>query len=301
MEQEGRMSLAVPLEMEAVVCPCGGGGSPSEVFQTATRRYVACPACGLVFLSPRPASSLVEEYYRESYDGSYGAAESSADRQPVFASVLAHLLEWRRPPGRLLDIGCGDGAFLMLCREAGWTCAGVEVSQGAAERARAKGLSVLSPAELSQTTAGRFDVVTLVNVLETVTDPVAIIRAMTHQIKPQGIIAIRVSNGLFHQRVRVPVRWCGAQYDQAFHLFSYSPNALRRLMETSGFEVVSLRNSAPSRGPVTSANSWGRRLKWRLVGGGLSMVAALAYRLSAGRLVWAPSFELIARRKDGGS
>lgn len=292
------MNLATTIDMETVVCPCGVGGSPSESFQTATRRYVACPACGLVFLSPRPSSTKVEEYYRESYDGSYGAAESSVDRQPVFASVLAHLLEWRRPLGRLLDIGCGDGAFLMLCREAGWNCTGVEVSQGAAERARTKGLRVLSPSELGQSTAGQFDVVTLVNVLETVTDPAAIVRALTQQIKPQGIIAVRVSNGLFHKRIRTPARWCMSQYDQAFHLFSYSPKALQTLMETSGFEVLSLRNSAPSQGPVTSANSWGRRLKWRLVGGGLSMVAGLAYRLSAGRLVWAPSFELIARRKD---
>lgn len=293
------MSFATPLEMETVACPCGGGGSPSEVFHTSTRRYVACPRCGLVFLSPRPSSTRVEEYYRESYDGSYGAAESSADRQPVFASVLAHVSDWRRPPGRLLDIGCGDGAFMMLCREAGWTCAGVEVSQGAAARARAKGYTVFSPAELGQSTVGQFDVVTLVNVLETVTDPAAIVRAMTQHIKPQGIIAVRVSNGLFHQRMRAPIRWCGSQYDQAFHLFSYSPSALRTLMESSGCEVLSLRNSVPSLGPVTSANSWGRRLKWRLVGSGLSMVAALAYRLSAGRLVWAPSFELIARRVDG--
>ena len=81
------MSLATPLEMETVVCPCGGGGRPSEVFHTSTRRYVGCPRCGLVFLNPRPSSTRGEEYYRESYDGSYGAAESSADRQPVFASV----------------------------------------------------------------------------------------------------------------------------------------------------------------------------------------------------------------------
>ena len=284
------MNLAIHPDMETVVCPCGRGGSPSEVFHTSTRRYVACPQCGLVFLSPRPSSASVEEYYRESYDGSYGAAESSADRRPVFASVLAHLSDWRRPPGWLLDIGCGDGAFMMLCREAGWTCAGVEVSQGAAERARAKGYTVFSPAELGRSTGGQFDVVTLVNVLETVTDPAALVMAMAQQMKPQGIIAIRVSNGLFHQRMRAPVRWCGAQYDQAFHLFSYSPSALRTLVETSGFELLSLRNSAPSLGPVTSANSWRRRLKWRLVGSGLSLVAALAYQLSAGRLVCTQRF-----------
>jgi len=272
------MSLAVPLEMETVACPCGGGGSPSEVFHTSTRRYVACPRCGLVFLNPRPSSTRVEEYYRESYDGSYGAAESSADRQPVFASVLAHLSDWRRPPGRLLDIGCGDGAFMMLCRKAGWTCAGVEVSQGAAKRARAKGCTVISPAELGQSTVGRFDVVTLVNVLESVTDPAAIVKAMTQQIKPQGIYSNRGTKGTFHTP-------------------NENASCLVRIPAVPG--LFSRRNSAPGLGPVTSADSWGRRLKWRLAGSGLSIVAALAYRLSAGRLVWAPSFELIARRKDG--
>lgn len=291
------MSLTTPAHMETVVCPCGGGESSVEMFHTPTRRYVACPVCGLVFLSPRPSSNEVEEYYRESYDGSYGAAESSADRQPVFTSVLAHLSEWQEPPGRLLDIGCGDGAFMTVCHEAGWSCTGVEVSKGAAARARSKGYEVLSPAELGPDTAGRFDVVTLVNVLETVTDPAAIVQAMARLVKPQGIVAIRVSNGLFHQSMRAPVRWCGAQYDQAFHLFSYSPDALRVLVEQSGFNVRSLRNSSPSLGPVTSAHSWWRRLKWRLVGGSLWALATAAYRLSAGRLIWAPSFELIAQKK----
>ncbi|MCS6284990.1 MAG: class I SAM-dependent methyltransferase [Nitrospira sp.] len=293
------MNLTIPVEMETVACPCRGGGNPLEAFRTATRRYVECPVCGLVFQSPRPSSALVEEHYRKSYDGSYGAAESSLDRQPVFASVLAHLLEWRQPPGRLLDIGCGDGAFMMLCRQAGWTCTGVELSQGALARARSKGCEVFAPAELGQAHSGMFDVVTMINVLEAVTDPAAIIRAMADQLKPQGVIAVRVLNGCFHKFMRIPVRLCGSQHDQTFHLFSYSPAALRILMEAHGFEVLSLRNSAQSLGPVTSANSWLRRLKWQVAGSGLSMMASIAYRLSAGRLVWAPSFELIARRKDG--
>ena len=293
------MSLVAPLEMETVLCPCGRGGRLLDAFRTATRRYVECPACGLVFQSPRPSSMLVEEHYVKGYDESYGAAESSLDRQPVFVSVLAHLSEWLQPPGRLLDVGCGDGAFMMLCRQAGWTCDGIELSQGALARARLKGCHVSSPNEFSPPAGGLFDAVTLINVLEAVTDPTAIIRAMVGQIKPQGIVAVRVLNGEFHKAMRGPVRWFGAQNDQTFHLFSYSPSALRTLLESHGFEVLSVRNSAPSLGPVTSADSWGRRLKWRLAGSGLSMVAALAYRLSAGRLVWAPSFELIARRKDG--
>lgn len=293
------MSAAMPIEMESVACPCGGGALAHEAFRTPTRRYVSCSACGLVFLNPRPSATQVEEHYRENYDEAYGAAEGAADRQPVYASVLAHLSEWRQPPGRLLDIGCGDGAFISLCQQAGWTCAGVELSQGAVARARLKGYAVFSQAEFRQAAGAPFDVVTLVNVLEAVTDPASLVRTIASQMKPQGILAIRVLNGAFHQAMRRPVRWFRSQHDQTFHLFSYSPDALRKLLDLYGFEVVSVRNSSPSLGPLTSANSWWRRLKWRLVGGGLSMVADLAYRLSAGRLIWAPSFELIARRKDG--
>ncbi|MFO0707247.1 MAG: class I SAM-dependent methyltransferase [Nitrospira sp.] len=293
------MSHAATMELEEIVCPCGSTGTPTEAFRTVTRRYLACSSCGLVFLSPRPLPGKVEEYYRESYDGSYGAAESSADRRPVFASVLRHLSAFRRAPGRLLDIGCGDGAFMAICRDAGWTCTGVEVSQGAAARGRAKGLDVLLPDELDRAGVPPFDVVTLVNVLETVTDPTMVIQAVARSVAQQGLIAIRVSNGTFHQWIRKPARWFGAQYDQAFHLFCYTPSALRVLLEANGFEVLSMRNSAPSLGPVTEATSIGRRIKWRLLGGLFSFAAAVAYGVSGGRLIWAPSIELVARPSSG--
>lgn len=292
------MSCAGTMEFEEIVCPCGSTGDPAEAFRTVTRRYLACPSCGLVFLSPRPSTAKVEEYYRDSYDGSYGAAESSADRWPVFASVLDHLSQFRRAPGRLLDIGCGDGAFMALCRDAGWTCTGVEVSQGAATRGRAKGLAVVLPEELERSSIPPFDVVTLVNVLETVTDPTAVIQAVAKSVAPRGLVVIRVSNGAFHQWIRKPARWCGAQYDQAFHLFSYTPSALRTLMEANGFEVLSMRNSAPSLGPVTDAMSIGRRIKWRVTGSLFAFIAAVAYGISGGRLIWAPSFEVVARRSS---
>ena len=114
-------TTAMP-ETEQIVCPCGSQALPVDVFQTPTRRYVRCPGCDLVFLNPRPLGTLVEEFYREDYDEAYGEAEASSDRHPVFESVTRRLSLYRQPPGRLLDVGCGDGAFLSLCQLAGWTC-----------------------------------------------------------------------------------------------------------------------------------------------------------------------------------
>ena len=291
-------STSQPLS-ETVPCPCGSVRTPTEEFSTPTRRYVRCPACSLVFRNPRPVGSAIEEFYRDNYDGTYGAIESGADRLPVYRSVLSHLSGYRVPPGRLLDIGCGDGAFLALCQMAGWTCFGVEVSKLAAERAAQRGITMLAPRWVTQpagssTQGESYDVVTLINVLETMLDPAAVLRRVRRAMASGGLLLIRVSNGAFHLSIRKPVRWIGARYQQAFHLFVYSPQVMQRLLPAAGFRVVAVRNSTPSWGPLTSARPSLAKLGWRTGGVALWMVAQAAYHLTNGHAVWAPSFEMIA-------
>ncbi len=278
-------------------CPCGAKQPLVNAFQTPTRRYVRCPICDLVFLEPRPTRETLEEYFQEDYDGDYGEVEASDDRQPVFQSVVHHLSLYRSPPGTLLDIGCGDGEFLALCRDAGWNCSGVELSKRAAMRAAGKGLTVLSPNMLERGEwAQHFDVVTMINVLETVADPVIMLRQATTLLAPGGLAIVRATNGVFHLSMRAPARWIGSQYDQAFHWYLYSARALTVLMEGAGLTVISLRNSKPSRGPLSSVHPWICQLKWTLSRSVLWPLSQSLYFMTRGRLVWAPSFEIIAQR-----
>jgi 2-polyprenyl-3-methyl-5-hydroxy-6-metoxy-1,4-benzoquinol methylase len=241
----------------------------------------------------------LEEYFQEDYDGDYGEVEASDDRQPVFQSVLHHLSLYRSSPGALLDIGCGDGEFLMLCREAGWRCSGSELSKRAAMRAMQKGLSVLSPRAIeSGEWARQFDVVTLINVLETVVDPVFMLRQAATLLAPGGLLIVRATNGVFHLSMRIPARWIGSQYDQAFHWYLYSVRAITVLLETVGLTVISLRNSTPSRGPLSQAHPWFSRLKWTISRSVLWPLSQALYYATRGRIVWAPSFEIIARRRE---
>ena len=280
-----------------VGCPCGANEPLGEAFQTSTRRYVRCPVCDLVFLEPRPTRETLEGYFQEDYDGDYGEVEASDDRQPVFQSVVRHLSLYRSPPGTLLDIGCGDGEFLALCRDAGWSCSGVELSKRAAMRAARKGLTVLSPNMLERGEwAQHFDVVTMINVLETVADPVIMLRQATTLLAPGGLAIVRATNGVFHLSMRAPARWIGSQYDQAFHWYLYSARALTVLMEGAGLTVISLRNSKPSRGPLSSVHPWMSQLKWTLSRSVLWPLFQSLYFMTRGRLVWAPSFEIIAQR-----
>lgn len=278
-------------------CPCGSGEPAVEVFHTPTRRYVRCSACDLVFLSPRPTRESVEGYFRERYDGDYGAVEASDDRRPVFRSVLKHVSLYRSPPGALLDVGCGDGGFLALCRQAGWDCSGIELSEQAAARASGKGLNMLPPQTLERGEwNGRFDVVTLINVLETVADPLLMLRQASGLLAPRGLMIVRATNGLFHLPMRMPARWVGSQYDQAFHWYLYTTKALETLMQRVGLTILSLRNSRPSSGPVLPGHPWVSRLKWTI---GRALVWPLCqamYYATGGCIVRAPSFEIVAQR-----
>jgi 2-polyprenyl-3-methyl-5-hydroxy-6-metoxy-1,4-benzoquinol methylase len=243
---------------------------------------------------------MVEEFYRESYDEAYGEAEASPDRQPVFESVVRRLGLYRQAPGRLLDVGCGDGALLSLCRSAGWTCSGLELSKKAATRAARRGLTMLSPDWLERTGEREpFDVITLVNVLQTVTDPARLLRQVAGALTPSGLVVIRETNGAFHLPMRTPARWVGSRSDQAFHLFLYSPQALRSLLKGIGLHTIAIHNSVPSRGPLTPDSSWTSRLKWRIGATVFWSCAELLYQVTGGRTVLAPSFELIAQRREG--
>ena len=286
-------------ETEQVVCPCGSQALPVDVFQTPTRRYVRCPGCELVFLNPRPLQTLVEEFYRDEYDEAYGEAEASSDRHPVFESVARRLGLYRQPPGRLLDVGCGDGAFLSLCRSAGWTCYGLELSKKAVARATRRDLTMLSSDWLERTGEREpFDVITLLNVLQTVTNPASLLQQVASALTPSGLVVIRETNGAFHLPMRTPARWVGSRSDQAFHLFLYSPHTLRSLLKGIGLHTIAIYNSMPSRGPLTSANPWMSRFKWWIGATAFWSYAELLYKVTGGRMVRAPSFELIARRGE---
>ncbi len=295
------MTTEIANKETVVGCPCGAMVPAVEVFHTPTRRYVRCPTCDLVFLYPRPTRESVEGYFREAYDGDYGAVEASEDRQPVYQSVLKHLSLYRSPPGSILDVGCGDGGFLLLCRQGGWNCSGVELSKQAAMRAAQKGMTILSPRALERGEwAQHFDVVTLINVLETVADPVIMLGQVATLLAPGGIVIIRATNGLFHLPMRTPARWIGSQYDQAFHWYLYTTKALKMLMASVGLKVVSLRNSRPSRGPLSPVHPWFSRLKWTVSRTLLWPFSQTLYYATNGRFICAPSFEILAQRPGNG-
>src|SRR5205807_5780829 len=73
----------------------------------------------------------------------------------------------RRQNGRLLDVGCGNGAFLQQMQELGWQIEGIEPDPEAARIAVSRGFRVLSNTlENADLPKGQYDAITMSHVME---------------------------------------------------------------------------------------------------------------------------------------
>jgi len=176
-------------------------------------------------------------------------ADALSYRSPVFDECLDRLEERRPQRGRLLDIGCGTGEFVATAVRRGWRSAGLEISSRAAELALRKGLDVccctLSSAPYRK---GSFDVITCLDVLEHVADPLQDLQLIRDLLAAEGLLVVRVPNTIFHL---IKTRICaafgvsdvGLQMD--YHLNHFTPRTLVEALRRAGLRTLSVEVGAP--------------------------------------------------------
>src|SRR5689334_19167823 len=117
-------------------CPlCGTPASALPGYaRFGSYRYVRCPHCDLVFVSPVPSSQELTAYYNALYrPDPVLLGEGAARWGPGMLKVLDDAMPSR---GTLLEIGASFGFFLAAAREGGWDATGIEVGEEACAYAR---------------------------------------------------------------------------------------------------------------------------------------------------------------------
>jgi len=158
---------------------------------------------------------------------------------------LEALLVPYRPNGRLLDIGCGNGAYLALMKQLGWTVAGIETDAKAAAVAQSHfGISVfVGTVDDAPFEEASFDVVTMSHVLEHVPDPVRFLQVAARFLKPGGRMVIITPNAQSLGSRLFRKDWYALQPPQ--HLILFTLRGLRKCIDQTGlFEHLQMHTSA---------------------------------------------------------
>jgi 2-polyprenyl-3-methyl-5-hydroxy-6-metoxy-1,4-benzoquinol methylase len=148
----------------------------------------------------------------------------------------------------LLDVGCSSGAFLSAAASLGVRVEGVEPAARPAETAIKMGLNVhhglLQDLALPE---NAFDVITLFEVIEHLKDPLTLLRACLHVLRPEGLLVIRTGNTDSWTAQVLRARWEYFHLKRhGGHICFYSPASIKSLAERTGFAVERLTTHAVS-------------------------------------------------------
>jgi SAM-dependent methyltransferase len=226
--------------MEHVVCANCGQDKTTVVLTKWGHNIVRCDNCGLAYVNPRTFAVEADTYFEGAYLSTIEQPDGKliSGIKGIYAGILANLATQLRP-GRLLDVGCAMGHFMVEAREAGWQVHGVECSQFAARYGRQRwGLAIQSVCDLpdARLPPAHFDACVLVEVIEHLPFPRATLAETFRLLKPGGVVFMTTPNFSSYDSLLLRENWM--PIIPSGHLYYFEAASLTKLLEGIGYEAI---------------------------------------------------------------
>lgn len=232
--------------MEEIGCIlCGDGDGPVVIEENDYAGRV-CTRCRLIYVSPRPTPAEIENLY--AHDEAqvpvsvhfYRGLSQRLHARYILA-LIDHYLETESEPRALLEIGPGAGYFLDEARKVGFAVNSIELASALAEFIDGVLQVPCESTPLTSQTFGdrRFDVIYHCDVISHMYDPIEAFETTREKLRANGLVVFETGNlaEVSESELRRIPRF---QYPD--HLFFFGPQAIRKLLELTGFEVLEIRH-----------------------------------------------------------
>ena len=268
-------------------------GLEDVVFFSAPGKWIfyKCMDCGSGYLDPRPSLDTLHLAYRNYYThdqtpdmpklgliqkarriiaNGYRNRQYGINDQPSvkLGYHLTKLMPGKRfiidrgmrhlptngKDKKLLDIGCGNGAFLLRVKSAGWDVSGIDLDEQVVKSGLEKGLEIqLGDITVLKSKAAFYDVITLSHVIEHVSDPASLLKHCFRLLKPDGSLWLETPNINSTGHVLYGKHWRGLEIPR--HLVVFTMDSLKKLLIELGFSQVKLKPHVPLCKPLFEASS----------------------------------------------
>lgn len=234
--------------------------APTGKPATAHYDYHQCASCGLLYQHPMPDDAEIASFYPDSYSPHAEPTRTEFSFREIITLRnqygYTHLpLEGKQKPldklrgskpvdtvtpwvpnGRVLDVGCGNGEYLLRQKSIGWQCFGVDFNPNSVQLCRSRDLDVRQGALLdAEYENDFFDLITAHHFIEHVPNPIDVMAEMTRILKPGGRLLLRTPNNAALGR-----RWFGDHWyanDVPAHVTLFSERSLELLASSQGLQL----------------------------------------------------------------
>jgi glycosyltransferase involved in cell wall biosynthesis/2-polyprenyl-3-methyl-5-hydroxy-6-metoxy-1,4-benzoquinol methylase len=230
-------------------CHVCGGSRFYYLFSISDYRVVRCDDCGLVFLNPQPGDEELAAIYHANYflgsDTKEGRRAVSELKQATAKSYLSEIRRYHGDQsGRLLEVGCGDGDFLVAAEAEGWRVTGIEFSAAACETTRQRlkqGEVRCGELPSAQLPAATFDLCVISDVIEHVRCPREFLREIHRVLKPGGSLFIATPSTDSWSARLMRQKWMEFK---AEHLTYFNRTTIQTLLFESDFREIIVQPGA---------------------------------------------------------
>ncbi len=248
------MENRLPVNLETVSCNYCNSNNYKVVYQKDGFNIVQCKECDFVFVNPRLTSKEIFNLYNQDYFLGKGFDKSvqyeeefnqQAEKTDLLDWDLATLKEKmnlsNNNKSRLLDVGSGMGLFLWKARKKGFEVNGLELSEFACNFMKKKGIEVFnSTIDEYVLPQNHFDIISLREVVEHLTDPLASLKKIYASLKKGGMLFITTGNYNCPERKLKGSNW--NYFMPQGHLSIFSNKTIKNFLIKAGYNCVEVTN-----------------------------------------------------------
>lgn len=200
-----------------------------------------CAGCGNAWPDPPPDPAVLARIWQasRSQDPPERAAALAAERRRIAALGAARAVGFyaglpARRPGRMIDIGCGQGATVRAFADAGWDALGVDADPTMAPFHAELGISSRIGQVEALDLPAECDLIHTAHAIYFVGDPAGFLRRMAGLLAEGGVLGVTIADMM---------AWHDTTRPAYAHTFFPTGESMARAIALAGFTVLATRRA----------------------------------------------------------
>ncbi len=222
------------------------GKKQKEIFFYRDHHYFKCSNCDIVSTYPYPTIESIKKHYtskfkKGNYELLHKYASQYQDVYAYFVKIIKNNLKEKNvtlKKMKVLDIGCFTGGFLELLSTEGADVYGLELQKEAVKIANKKLPGKVFQADVMdhKFPQRKYDVISLLGIVEHVTDPLKLIKRSAELLKKNGTIIIQTPDSSSLMAKCMGKYW--PPYSPVEHIHLSSRKSITKALTSQGFKNI---------------------------------------------------------------